>query len=303
VYVDGVRQGDYLTLPAGKFDVVLAKGLDPKAEHTLRLVRRNEAWVGRVELAGFSLDDGAKALAPAALPARKILCVGDSITCGYNIEYFDESRAGSKSENAELTYGFLTAKAFNAQVNLVSYGGKGISRDWRGLNNTFVKDIFNEAGMADKAPAVIMVGDFFERALPDDPKSGWDHSRYVPDLVMICIGQNDFSQVSLPVSEYAQDYIKVVDRIHAVYPNAKVLLLSSPMAEQSRDDGWQPRGKALEIALTLVQQHYLHKGEGFVLPFFVAPRPGTKLDSHPIAPQHAAMAEEIAPAVKLLMGW
>ena len=35
----------------------------------------------------------------------------------------------------------------------------------------------------------------------------------------------------------------------------------------------------------------------------VARRAGTALDTHPIAPQHAEMAVEIAPAVRMLTGW
>ena len=301
VYVDG-RTLPVLEIPAGIFDVKIADRLDPKAVHTVRIVRRSESWEGVVRVDGFALGDGAKLMTPDPLPVRKILAIGDSITCGEYIELSDPSQVGDGTTNAELAYESLLAKYFNAQINIVAYGGKGIVRDWRGMNTQMLKDAAAE-GTLSNPKEIVCAPDFFERALPDDPSSMWDHSKYVPDLVIICIGQNDFSQVSLPVSEYVAAYVKFVDRIHEVYPKAPILVLSSPMAEMSRDDGWQPRGIALERALTLLAQHYIRQGDPFVMPLFVSHQPGTSLNSHPIASQHAAMAEELKPIITFLTGW
>jgi len=301
LYVDGAVQ-PVLEIISGKFNVKLADNLDPKTAHTIRLVRRTEAWQGVVRVDGFSIDDGAKFLAPDPLPSRKILAIGDSITCGEYIELSDASQVGNGTTNAELSYGFLLAKYFNAQVDIVAYGGKGLVRDWRGTNTQMLKDMAAE-GSVSNPKEIPCAPDFFERALPDDPSSKWDHSRYVPDLVIICIGQNDYSQMSLPISEYVESYIKFVDRIHEVYPKAPILVLSSPMAEMSRNDGWQPRGIALQRAITLVDQHYIRMGTPFVMPLFVSNQPGTSLNSHPIASQHAAMADEMKPIIRFLTGW
>ncbi|HNX05706.1 MAG TPA: hypothetical protein PKI32_09400, partial [Opitutales bacterium] len=130
VHVDGEALPT-IRIPAGDFDLTLANALDPAKEHTLRLVRRNEAWVGLVRLDAIALDDGAKFLPPPPFPTRKILAIGDSITCGYNNEFLPPAEPGPQHENAELAYGWLLAKDFGAQVNLVSYGGKGLVRDWR----------------------------------------------------------------------------------------------------------------------------------------------------------------------------
>ena len=301
VYIDG-KALPVLEIPTGKYDVTLAKGLDPKAAHVLRLVRRSEAWEGVVRIDKFALADGAKVLSPLPLPERKILAIGDSITCGEYIELSDAKQVGNGTTNAELAYESLLAKNFNAQLHIVAYGGKGIVRDWRGLNTQMLKDVAAEGGCTNPKE-IVCAPDFFERALPDDPSSKWDHSQYVPDLVIICIGQNDFSQMSLPVSDYAAAYIKFIDRIHEVYPKASILILSSPMAEMSRDDGWQPRGVALQLAITMVDQHYVRLGTPFVMPFFTSHQPGTALNAHPIASQHAAMAEELKPIIRFLTDW
>jgi lysophospholipase L1-like esterase len=299
--VDGAAQ-PVVHVTSGDFTVKIAENLDPTKEHTVRLVRRNEAWTGLVRLDSFQLDDGAKTLAPEPLPARKILAIGDSITCGYNTEFLTPENPGPSHENAEIAYGWELAKDFGAQIHLVSYGGKGLVRDWRGTNTAMIKDMATE-GTVTFRREVPTAPDFFERALPDDPASAWDHSNYVPDLVVICIGQNDFSAISLPVSEYAQAYIQFVDRIHKVYPKAPVLVLSSPMSEMSRSDGWQPRGIALQMAISLMDQHYIRLGDPVVMPLFVSHQPGTSLDSHPTGAQQKAMEEEMKPIVKFLTGW
>ncbi|MFW6354689.1 MAG: hypothetical protein ACOC3I_09925, partial [Verrucomicrobiota bacterium] len=47
-----------LEMRDGPFQLTLAEGLDPEAEHTVRLVRRNEAWQGVVTLERFLLPEG-----------------------------------------------------------------------------------------------------------------------------------------------------------------------------------------------------------------------------------------------------
>lgn len=302
VYLDGASLPN-LEIPTGAYSVKLVEGLDKNKPHLLRIVRRNEAWQGIVKVSGFELDGGAKILPPDPLPERKIMAIGDSITCGQYTELIPPVKPGNHAVNAELAYGWLLAKDFNAQIHLVSYGGKGLLRDWRGLNSTLSKMVFDDAGNPGKAPEVITAPDFFERALPDDASSVWDHSKYQPDLILVCLGQNDFSQIAIPPSEYADAFIKFLDRVHAVYPKAYVLLLSSPMAETTREDGWMPRGAAIQLALTIVNQHYIHMGEFWLMPVFVARQPGTELDAHPTAPQHRAMADELKPVIKAVMNW
>ncbi|MFA5256904.1 MAG: SGNH/GDSL hydrolase family protein, partial [Opitutales bacterium] len=182
------------------------------------------------------------------------------------------------------------------------YGGKGLMRDWRGMYTQMLVDAAAE-GTLSNPREIVSVPDFFERALPDDASSVWDHSVFQPDVILICIGQNDFNNAYIGATDYAQAYVKFIDRIHQVHPLAPIVIMSSPMAERSRTDGTQPRGAMHELALSLVQQHYLHLGESFVTPFFMAKNDGTMLDSHPIASQQRAMADELSPLISALMHW
>ncbi|MCC5025624.1 MAG: hypothetical protein J6386_23870 [Candidatus Synoicihabitans palmerolidicus] len=79
----------------------------------------------------------------------------------------------------------------SAQVHIVAYGGRGLTRTWNGR--------MDEAN----APA------FFERSLPDDVDAVWVHADYQPDAVVIMLGQNDFRQGVLTEDEFVPAYVNV----------------------------------------------------------------------------------------------
>jgi len=290
-----------LELHQGDFIVTLVEGLQPKGifpkpksvepeppkKHTLRLVRRNESWQGVVRIDHFDLgDDGDLFLSPYP-PSRKLLCIGDSITCGEATEQVPPSiEYGNQNANAELSYGWALAKHFDAQVHLVSYGGRGLTRTWDGKTD----DI--------NAP------DFFERALPDDPDSKWDHSSYQPDLVTICLGQNDFTQGIVPEEVFVPAYIDFINRIQEVYPDAGILLLSSPMqGTKTEDEPESPLRTALESHIKKVVNHFREQGELNIRFHSVDWYPGTQYNAHPTGDQHAAMAKELEPVIAEMMDW
>jgi lysophospholipase L1-like esterase len=302
IYIDGVQQ-PALNLREGKFSAILADNLEKKKEHVVRIVRRSESCMGVVRVDGFELDTNAEILPAKPLPTRKILAIGDSITCGLHAELQPPAQPGNEWENAELSYAWQLAKDFNAQIHLVSYSGHGLMRDWRGLNNNLSQEVYNEAGLKDKPREITTVVDFFERILPDDPSVLWDHNSYQPDVILVCVGQNDYCQIAIPPSDFAAEYIKFIDRVHEVYPKAHIIVLSSPMAETTRTDGWTPRAASIERAITLMDQHYIRLGNPVVMPVFVSHQPGTTVDTHPTATQQRAIANEVKPILQFLTGW
>ena len=72
------------TLP-GESRYELASGL-ARGEHTLRITKRTEAYVGAAVFAGLLLDAGESLLEGSTAPGRQLEFVGDSITAGYGIE-------------------------------------------------------------------------------------------------------------------------------------------------------------------------------------------------------------------------
>ena len=126
---------------------------------------------------GCCCRPGCELLPPPPWPARKLMFIGDSITCGEYVERFPpENISTPRAANAARSFGMLLGRWLNAQVHLVSCGGRGIIRDWTGRTDGI------------NAPQ------FFKLTLPDDPASPWDPADYVPDVVVVSLGQNDFSK-------------------------------------------------------------------------------------------------------------
>lgn len=72
-------------LRKGEQTLVLASGLDA-GPHIVEVYKRTETWQGIVTLIGIELPAGGNLLAPVQLPIRKLLFVGDSVTCGAGVD-------------------------------------------------------------------------------------------------------------------------------------------------------------------------------------------------------------------------
>ncbi|WP_404424435.1 GDSL-type esterase/lipase family protein [Nibricoccus sp. IMCC34717] len=255
--------------------------------HTVVLVRRNESWQGTADVLGFATDG--RLLAPAALPERRLLFIGDSVTCGAVSEttYDSPKQPGwgavaghADTCNARAGFGGLLASRFGAQAHFVSYGGRGVVRDWQGL-----KTIAN-------APQ------FYELALPDDATVAWDHARYVPDAIVIALGTNDFNQGIPDQNDWVNAYVEFVRKVRRDAPKAHVFLSQSPIVKDTA--GEAPRRSVLNGYLSEVVRRL---GDDHVHEAPVAHYPGLPGDGHPVGSEHAQIAEELAQVMVRELGW
>lgn len=279
VSVDGAAPA-VLRLHAGEDDYVLVPA-GAATEHTVALTRRNESWQGIVTLVGFDPGEGG-ALRPApALPGRKLMFIGDSVTAGAMTAWTPdhENRDAPVNSNGRLSYGMVLARQLGAQCHLVSYGGRGIIRDWQGIRKT------------NNAPQ------FYELALPDDPAARWDHARYVPDAIGIQLGTNDFSSGIPDEVEFVDAYVEFLAKVRRDAPQAFIFLMDSPIVN---DEPGQPRRTVLHAYLEeIVARVHDPRVRLAPLPHY----PGVPHNGHPTAAEHVAMAAELAPLFKAALGW
>jgi lysophospholipase L1-like esterase len=255
----------------------------PSGTHTLEITRRIESWQGTCQLEHLTLAQGARLLPPAPLPSRKLLCIGDSITCGAGAgepPSAGETDVGFQSSNARNTFGRLLAARLDAQCHLVSYGGRGIARDRLGTLNI------------NNAP------EFYELTLPDDPSSRWNPADYVPDVVIICLGTNDFGQGIPDQNLFVNSYAEFVRKVRRDAPDAAILLADSPMIEDI--PGGLPRravlhaylqeiiGKLRDLKVTLAPISYY---------------PGVPGDGHPTHTDHEGISVELESVIRETTGW
>lgn len=279
VSVDG-GSPSVLRLRQGEGTYSLFRDKD-EAEHRIDLVRRTESWQGVCTLRRFDLGERGQLLSAPALPSRKLMFIGDSVTCGAMTAWSPgRERLDPLNSNARISYGMLLAKKFGAQCHLVSYGGRGALRDWQGI-----RDFRN-------APH------FYELALPDDPESQWDHRRYVPDAIGVQLGTNDFNLGAPDEIEFVNAYVELLRKVRRDAPNAYIFVMESPIVNDDVTKG--PRRTTLrwyleEIVRRMASDHVIFAP--------LKHAPGVPGDGHPTAQEHVSMAEELEPLFRRALGW
>ena len=268
-------------LARGTQELVLYAGA--AQPRTIALLKRTESWQGTFEIAGIQVDAGA--VAPVALPDRRLVFIGDSITCGSSSDVPDASSTedGAQTNDGAKSFGRILAARLGAACHLVGYGGRGVFRDWQGI-----RDIAN-------APV------FYERAMPDEPAAVWDHRAFVPHAIGICLGTNDFNQGVPDQNEFVNAYVEFVRKVLRDAPGAPLFVIDSPMTTDSVALGHR----------RTIQQDYLDDvvrrvnaaGEARVRRAHVAHYPGRAVNAHPIAREHVAIAAELAPYYREALGW
>lgn len=244
-------------------------------KHKVRVTHRSENWHGNITIADFSLIGKGFLPAPKLLK-RKLLVLGDSVTCGEAIDRVSSEQKNTQWWNARESYGMLTAEALNAQVHLICWGGRGLIRSWNGKTD--------EQNLPD----------FYEYAVGDNDKNlQWDHQHYQPDLIVSAIGTNDFSSGIPDRETYATTYVKFIEKLRGNHPQSEIFLI-----EGSILNGENKKALVDYLAETVrrVNDPKVHQGKSNHYP-------GDASDAHPTKEQHALMAKELTEQIKKLMRW
>lgn len=262
----------HLQLHAG--DGEYAVPLGEMGAHEVALVRCNESWQGTLEFKSFAVKPGDAFLDPPPLPPRKLMFVGDSVTCGEMDTYHIGTDFNDPDNtDARVSYGMLLARLFHAQCYLVSYGGRGIFRDWQGIRKT------------NNAPQ------FYELAMPDDPAILWDHRRYTPDAIGVQLGTNDFSSGIPDEVEFVNAYIELVRTLRRDAPQALIFLMESPILD----------GQKRAVLRTYLEEIVAALRDPNVCFAPLAHRAGVPGNGHPTGAEHQAMAGELVPVLQAVM--
>jgi len=240
-------------------------------KHSLEIIHRSETWHGVVTLK--QLDTDGKFTAAPTLPKRKMMVLGDSVTCAEAIERVEGGKKDTSWWNPRLSYGMLTAKKLNAQVQLVCMGGRGLIRSWNGKT-----DERNLPG-------------FYQDAIPDT--AAWDQTLYHPDVIVSAIGTNDFG-TGIPDREtYVATYVKFVTQLLIDHNQAQILLIEGSILSGDKKT-------ALTEYLAEVVKRVSDKRVNTASSTYY---PGSFGDAHPDKTQHAAMAKDLTLLLKRIMKW
>ena len=200
---------------SGITSYTLASGLS-NTKHKILFTLRSELNWTKFAFNGFILDDGKSLLPPPIKPERKIEFIGDSYTVASGNEWTEESAAPNDSyTNNYKSFGPMIARNYHAQYQITARGGIGLVLDYLGNYS-------------------VNMPDYFDRTLAYTSIPKWDFSNWVPNLVVICLGINDYSgwggysgQIDTTNAIlYRTRYHEFISTIMGVYPHVKILTVA-----------------------------------------------------------------------------
>jgi lysophospholipase L1-like esterase len=150
---------------------------------------------------------------------KKILVVGDSITAAYGVDGNMPCTYSAFTEDVTHGYASLVGKAMDAEVDTIAWSGKGMVRNYGDVNQMSTEPM----------PA------YYNRTLATYPATDkqtnyWHPEKFMPNLVMIALGTNDFSTQPEPSQEmFVNGYVNFVAQVRSDYPNVPILSLCAPL--------------------------------------------------------------------------
>ncbi len=270
---------------------LLADSLDARSEHTLILYKQTDAS-HCLTIKSFETDGQFLPASPA--PELKLEFYGDSVTVGVCCEAddfvgcTDPVGADCIYDNAWYSYAVQTALALHAQFHLVAQGGIAL------FDHTGYFSYPNTVGMESVYDKLC----YFPEA---GEVTAWDFSRYIPDIVVFAIGQNDPHDPTLGTNSidihdaavrerWINGYQQLVHHVHANYPETTeyVFLLTLLM----HDSGWDDAVAELTERL---------QREGIAASHLKFKRCGIATHGHPRRSEHTEMASELTEYLRVLL--
>lgn len=248
---------------------------------TIRFVKLSEASFSKMGIVSLSADGDIR---PTEPKNRRMEFIGDSITCGFGIESScAEDNFRTAEENSDITYAALTAKAFGADFDLISWSTIGLwssdTKDGTRNDGWIMPMIYDAAdvgieGVAGRAP--------------------WNFGRSRTDVVVINLGTNDASCTKgIPErqEEFSKAYAEFLGAVREKNPYAYIVCVLGmmgnelfPMIEEAVLQIKDEKIFALELDGQLESD-------------------GTGSLGHPNAVSHKKAAEKLIMKISEITGW
>ncbi len=239
------------------------------------IYKSTEAQVG--EIAVHNIEGRLKNLNVEEKP--KIEFIGNSITCamGADHEYPCDSDQWYDQHRAYFSYASILGRELDVDVQLSSVSGSGIYRNWNSDGPT-VPQVYGQLN------------------LDMDTSRLYNFNSFTPDLISICLGTNDLSEGDgikerLPFDSrvFISTYIEFVEMLYSHYPEAKIILLNSPMVGGDKNE-------ILKNSLNKVKDLFHSRGKDITTYFVDSFDPGG-CSYHPDLDDHRRLATILKPVM------
>jgi hypothetical protein len=168
---------------------------------------------------GIILDSSATLLPPSPKPPRKIEFIGDSFTAAESNEAKEQTlpwEARFPVTNIDKGFAPAIARHFAAQYITTCRSGSGMVCDWQGNPNESIPNRF-------------------DRTIMEASEPKWDFNRWIPEVVVICLGLNDHSGLRNKNGVVTDDksalfrktYHDFLGTIRRVYPHVTIVAVAA----------------------------------------------------------------------------
>ena len=249
--------------------------------HHVKIFKATEAQNGDISILNITAD---KISSQQNQNKTKIEFIGNSITCGMGNDttaipcgkgqWYDE-------HNAYYSYASITARVLHAEAELSSVSGIGIYRNWNS-DSPVMPDVYENLH------------------LDTNDSLKWDFSSYIPDIVTICLGTNDFSdgdhehdRKPFDSTMFIQRYRELIKTIYSHYPATQILLLTSPMLSGDKRNALNSH---LHTIANEVMNNMPDKKKINIFQFNTMTPGGCSY--HPSKEDHQMMADQLIPFIQ-----
>jgi lysophospholipase L1-like esterase len=297
VRVDGVNTSGSFFTDNSTLLYELAHGLDAAAPHSVELVSALEPALLHPQpflpppappyaapaVMRIGVEKGGQLTAPPPALARRLVFVGDSITCGFGAGGAPPECPNPEvySEDNDVTYGRLLCARFGAACDIVAWSGKGLyaNSPTAGTNET-MPEYYRQTLGAGQVPFA----------------ATWDFARFAPDAVVVNLGTNDFGRNrSSPAfdANFTSAYVAFLAELAVAHgrPALPVFAASGPLT-----------AKPEPLILAAVAAHNAAGGRAVFLNLTLG-HGARGCYGHPSAADHAELAALAAPVIARELAW
>lgn len=288
IVIDGELKCERLDPENNGKDVVITRTV-PDGVHNI-VIYKQHAANQLLSIKGLAVEG--ELLEPAAKPALKIEAYGDSVCAGEVIEAYDyvgkndPENHNSRYDNVWNSFVMQTARNLNAEIHNICQGGIAIldgtgyfhHPDYIGLESVYDKLCY----------------------FPEGGISQWDFSRYIPDIVIIAVGQNDKhngrqdnDDIDIADPKYRKlwktAYMKIVRDLDKKYSSPKFVLTTTILGHDPEWDNAIEEIKNELCEMGIKAYHNVFKRNGSATP------------GHPRLAEHNEMTAELTEFIKKIL--
>ncbi len=282
VFIDGIAQNELVVTTENLYP--LSSSLEDKT-HEIIITKRSETNWSSAQFLGFEIDETAELVDAGNRPNHRIEYIGDSFMVGYGNEHPSNSSGGEteyiEKTNTYLAFPAVSARALGVEYQVNAYSGLGVVNDCNGVTTNTL-------------PA------FYDYTLQSKKSGSWDFKSWIPDIVVIGLGINDFNG-GASKEDYKTAYHSFIERIRNNYDDHPYFVVATTSVYQHPE--------ALTAGEEIVNEQQAQGNKVFLFNyeyFDLGFSSWSALHWHPYIDEHAAIGESLASRINNIIsteGW